>query len=152
MKPLLSTLYFTIFILLAFACATYKKQYAKSARNWETDTPMPPTGLSHTMYLVGDAGNSIPGSSTVVLKYLKSKLPLESNNSSIIFLGDNIYKYGMPQMRMRVKLNSQNTGSHNSSKSSTTSKAGLSLFPAIVIGGDGVKMDSRGKRTLSSRI
>jgi hypothetical protein len=96
MKRLLFVLYFTVLFLLAFACATYKKQYSKSGRNWADDPPMPSTGPSHVMYLVGDAGNSMPGGSTPVLKYLKTKLPDESKNSSIIFLGDNIYEYGMP--------------------------------------------------------
>jgi hypothetical protein len=37
-----------------------------------------------------------PGGSTPVLRYLKTKLSQESRNSSILFLGDNIYEYGMP--------------------------------------------------------
>ena len=96
MKHLLFILYFTVLFFLAFACATYKKQYSKSGRDWADDPPMPSAGLSHVMYLVGDAGNSMPGGSTAVLKYLKTRLDDESKNSSIIFLGDNIYEYGMP--------------------------------------------------------
>ena len=96
MKRILFILYFSVFLVLAFACATYKKQYSRSGRNWQGDPPMPSTGLSHTMYLVGDAGNSGAGGTTSVLKYLKSKLSTESESSSILFLGDNIYENGMP--------------------------------------------------------
>ena len=63
MKHLLFILYFTLLLFLAFACATYKKQYSKSGRDW-ADPPLPSSGPSHVMYLVGDAGNSMPGGST----------------------------------------------------------------------------------------
>ena len=96
MKRLRFILFFTVIFVLAFACATYKKQYSRSSRHWEGEAPMPSNGLSHTMYLVGDAGNSGPGGSTAVLNYLKSKLPSESKSSSVLFLGDNIYEAGMP--------------------------------------------------------
>src|SRR5262245_26512313 len=96
MKHLLFILYFTALLFLAFACATYKKQYSKSGRDWANDLAMPTAGLSHVMYLVGDAGNSVRGDTLAVLKYLKTKLAGESENSSILFLGDNIYENGMP--------------------------------------------------------
>ncbi len=48
------------------------------------------------MYLIGDAGKPTLNGSTPVLRYLKPKLEAESKNSSVLFLGDNIYEYGMP--------------------------------------------------------
>ena len=96
MKRILFILYFSVFLVLAFACATYKKQYSRSAAIGRVTRQCLQSGLSHTMYLVGDAGNSGPGGSTAVLKYLKSKLPTESESSSVLFLGDNIYENGMP--------------------------------------------------------
>ncbi|GAA5219771.1 metallophosphoesterase [Membranihabitans marinus] len=48
------------------------------------------------MYLIGDAGNANPGSNPPVLQYLKSQLDNETQNSSVFFLGDNIYPAGMP--------------------------------------------------------
>jgi hypothetical protein len=83
-------------IILLSACASYRDQYAKESRNWEQRSPSPSLKLQHTMYLVGDAGKPTLDGSTAVLRYLKTKLDNESKNSSILYLGDNIYEYGMP--------------------------------------------------------
>ncbi len=86
-----------ILILLLASCASYKRQYSKSARQWQENTP-PDLALKHRMYLIGDAGNGrgSKDSDSSVLTYLKKQLTSESENSSILFLGDNIYEYGMP--------------------------------------------------------
>ena len=96
MKTLL--LFFTamLAITLFSSCASYKKQYSNAAKNWQLDTINQSTEITHTMYLVGDAGNDSPDSTAPVLKYLKEMLSKESANSSAVFLGDNIYEYGMP--------------------------------------------------------
>jgi len=52
--------------------------------------------VSHRMYLIGDAGNVPMGGSNNVLTYLNNQLPKESKESSIVYLGDNIYPGGMP--------------------------------------------------------
>ncbi len=88
--------HFLILLVLLASCATYKARYAKTARQWQEAAPSASLKLNHTMYLVGDAGNSSEKGSTPVLAYLKSKLPAESKNSSVLFLGDNIYEFGMP--------------------------------------------------------
>jgi hypothetical protein len=82
--------------VICLSCASYKKQYSKQARNWLQDTVSVSDELTHTMYLVGDAGNDAPDKPSPVLAYLKKVLPEETANSSIVFLGDNIYEYGMP--------------------------------------------------------
>ncbi|NIJ53139.1 hypothetical protein FHS68_002309 [Dyadobacter arcticus] len=86
------------FILIAgiSSCASYKTHYSKEAAQWNASTPDPELQLKHTMYLIGDAGNDSPRSRAPVLEYLKTKLATESKNSSALFLGDNIYEYGMP--------------------------------------------------------
>ena len=90
-------LHFTALLFLVVSCATYKRQYSKGAKQWQQNTPSAELVLNHTMYLVGDAGNSLPvGSTTPVLAYLKTKLATEPENSSVLFLGDNIYENGMP--------------------------------------------------------
>lgn len=86
-----------LFLIFLFAsCATYKHKYARVVRHWEKAAPDPGLVLKHTMYLVGDAGNATEEGTTPVLTFLKPKLAAESENSSILFLGDNIYEYGMP--------------------------------------------------------
>ncbi len=78
------------------SCAGYRQQYAKEAQNWKQSAPDPGKSLKHTMYLIGDAGNDSPDHHAPVLAYLKAKLAKEPESSSAVFLGDNIYEYGMP--------------------------------------------------------
>ena len=88
--------FLSTFLLLLQSCANFKPNHTHEAENWEQDKPGPDLQLQHTMYLVGDAGNSPLGDTTAVLKYLKHRLAKEGKNSSILFLGDNIYPNGMP--------------------------------------------------------
>jgi len=92
---------FRIFVFLAvvtgiFSCASYKTGYSREGALWQNEVPDSLLELKHTMYLIGDAGNDSPESRAPVLEYLKNKLVTEPANSSAIFLGDNIYEYGMP--------------------------------------------------------
>ena len=83
----------TFFILSS--CATYKTHITDSATNWkENNTPTEKP--IHSVFLVGDAGNAQLGESTPALTLLKSHLEKANENSSVIFLGDNIYPVGMP--------------------------------------------------------
>ena len=63
-----------IFILMLASCANYKYNVATEVSDWEKKQPDPSLKLSHTMYLVGDAGNAKLGKSTPTLKYLKNKI------------------------------------------------------------------------------
>ncbi len=76
------------------ACATYKSQY-KDANNNKT-FPID-REIVHSFYLIGDAGNSPKGSSSPALEAFKNELTKASKNSTVIFLGDNIYEKGMPK-------------------------------------------------------
>jgi len=82
------------FVLLS--CATFKTQIDRKAEAWHQNAPDSALTLKHTMYLVGDAGNASADGSTPVLTYLKQELNGLGDNSSILFLGDNIYENGMP--------------------------------------------------------
>jgi hypothetical protein len=96
MKKALNNIIYAFLMLAAFSCASYKTQFSKEGSTWESQAPSPDLVLKHTMYLIGDAGNDSPESRAPVLEYLKTKLETESKNSSALFLGDNIYEYGMP--------------------------------------------------------
>ncbi|GGN02350.1 hypothetical protein GCM10010967_41240 [Dyadobacter beijingensis] len=78
------------------SCASYKTRFSKEGAQWQSASPDPALELKHTMYLIGDAGNDAPENRAPVLEYLKTKLATEPANSSALFLGDNIYEYGMP--------------------------------------------------------
>ena len=84
------------FVGLMASCASYKTRYAKDVANWKREELPSNRTLKHTMYLLGDAGKPTLMGSTPVLRYLRPQLEAESKNSSVLFLGDNIYEYGMP--------------------------------------------------------
>lgn len=84
------------FLLLSFlfvtSCATYKKQISKQYKNWNLDSPNISKN-SFNIYLIGDAGNN--SNSNKTLKNLQTELNKENENSSVLFLGDNIYPKGI---------------------------------------------------------
>ncbi|MBC8766538.1 metallophosphoesterase [Arenibacter sp. BSSL-BM3] len=87
--------HFTLFalLLLFWNCATYDTKYAD--KNTGQDTPNTKE-ISHTFYLIGDAGLSPIKGMNPALKIFKAKLEKATENSTAIFLGDNIYPSGLP--------------------------------------------------------
>ena len=83
---------FTIVMLLN-ACATYNPQYKNSFRI----TNISNNDILHSFYLIGDAGNSPLDSVSSALNSFKSELDNAGENSTAIFLGDNIYPNGLPK-------------------------------------------------------
>ena len=75
------------------SCATYKAQY--EIENF--DTNLPNKEISHTFYLIGDAGYSSLESKSEALKDFEKALSKASKQSTALFLGDNIYPSGMPK-------------------------------------------------------
>lgn len=74
-------------------CATYKSKYA------EPLAPLAEQGnkeVSHTFYLIGDAGLSPMGGMNPVLAGLAERLKEAPENSTALFLGDNSYPAGLP--------------------------------------------------------
>jgi hypothetical protein len=87
--------HFTLIVILLFfsGCATYDAKY----KNADDDQDAPTTKeVSHTFYLIGDAGLSPLGGMNPVLKAFKERLNKADKNSTAIFLGDNIYPAGLP--------------------------------------------------------
>lgn len=88
--------FLSLFILFTFcSCATHKPQFGKEAVH-----PLPDSLLQaevlHRFYLVGDAGYATSANSQQLLSIVKQKLAAEGKNTSLIYLGDNIYPLGMP--------------------------------------------------------
>ena len=80
-------------VLFLASCATYRTKYID-----ETDAVdvKDSKEILHTFYLVGDAGLSPMGGMNKALKIFKKKLDKADENSTAIFLGDNIYPAGLP--------------------------------------------------------
>jgi hypothetical protein len=83
-------------ISLLGSCATQKTKYATTVVKKEITNTKP---ISHTVYLIGDAGLSEGNTANATLKSLKNRLDNASENSTTIFLGDNIYPAGMPDKK-----------------------------------------------------
>lgn len=84
---------YLVYFLFLTACATYQLQTAKEA-SAILDTSKE---VSHTFYLVGDAGNAEMNASTKGLEILEKEITKASKNSTLLFLGDNVYPLGIPK-------------------------------------------------------
>lgn len=110
---------FLLTILLLGACATYTPQY----KNQEHASSFPVNKkITHSFYLIGDAGNSPTNAQSKSLQLFQSELNKASKNSTAIFLGDNIYPKGFPKKKakdiavhkLEMQLNALNDYSGNS--------------------------------------
>ncbi|MGB1043384.1 MAG: metallophosphoesterase, partial [Tenacibaculum sp.] len=54
-----------------------------------------------TFYLIGDAGNSQLGSISPALNYLNKHIDKADKNSTLLFLGDNVYETGIPSKKSK---------------------------------------------------
>lgn len=95
MKLFKSYLLLILICLIASSCANKRLNYSQAQKDWEQNIPGD-TEIEHTMFLIGDAGNSKEGKMAPALRLLKNKLEQAGDQSSVIFLGDNIYPGGMP--------------------------------------------------------
>lgn len=86
----------TLSILFLSSCATYKTKYADEASKSDEPSDKP---VGHTVYLIGDAGLSPDNDLNPALKIFKKKLDSADENSTAIFLGDNIYPAGLPDKK-----------------------------------------------------
>lgn len=95
----------TLFILLLMlqSCVNYKLNYTPESQSWRQHTPNSDLELRHSIYLIGDAGNMELGETPLLFNLLKKRLDEEKENSSIIFLGDNVYPKGMSSKSKRKK-------------------------------------------------
>lgn len=86
----------TLLVVLIFilnACATYKSQYKDN--NFQSTFPN--KEIAHSFYLIGDAGISAEAESSKAITSFKTVLSKASKNSTVLFLGDNIYPKGLPK-------------------------------------------------------
>ncbi|RLD82978.1 MAG: hypothetical protein DRJ10_04435, partial [Bacteroidetes bacterium] len=84
-----------VLLLIIFLIGSAQKiYYAPGNKNWETNIKEASSKLLHTVYLLGDIKYSPTGRKN--LELLKNYIDKESNNSSVIILGDIMYKIGLP--------------------------------------------------------
>ncbi|APD06218.1 hypothetical protein UJ101_00679 [Flavobacteriaceae bacterium UJ101] len=88
----LLTILTVFFIVMLESCATYTTQY----KNIEAFVDDSSKEKEHTFFLLGDGGNAPEGGSLSTLLNLQKRLQKANENSTLIFLGDNLYPEGMP--------------------------------------------------------
>lgn len=80
-------------IILFSTCATFKMQISENQDFiQEKDT----TKLVHSFYLIGDAGNSTLKEDSPSIKFLRNQMKDAPKNSTLLFLGDNVYEKSIP--------------------------------------------------------
>lgn len=85
----------TLLAFILFSCATNSIQKGTQASiRVAYDSINEPK--SHTFFLIGDAGNTTNPETIKTLELLKKQLDTTNKNSTLVFLGDNIYPKGMP--------------------------------------------------------
>ena len=87
---------FIILLFVAISCAVQNADYGKNAKNF-VKNPTIKDSIIHTFYLVGDAGNLDQDEAFHNMNILKDSLSKAPENSTLMFLGDNIYPVGMPK-------------------------------------------------------
>ena len=80
-------------------CATYTIDYSKDSKNWHLKSENENLEIDHTFYLIGDAGNAKENNPLNHLSLLKNELETASKNSTVLFLGDNLYEKGLPKKK-----------------------------------------------------
>jgi hypothetical protein len=99
MRKLYTRVLFIIIALLVInACATFDAQYSNTYTPIKIDSE-----ISYSLFLIGDAGNADLNETVPAVKGLEKKLNAASKNSSVLFLGDNIYPVGMPSKKKKKK-------------------------------------------------
>lgn len=83
-------------IFLNWSCANYRVNTTEESQNWHKEQPAADAKIRHTVYLAGDAGRIFPDEPTPVLDVLKRKLNAASENTTMVFLGNQLYPNGMP--------------------------------------------------------
>ncbi|MEO5910584.1 MAG: metallophosphoesterase [Pelobium sp.] len=96
------------------SCTTYKPFYAKSERDWQKANNPDSLKLDYTVFLIGDVGKPSVDKKEPTLKLMESQMyktdtvykvngvdtiinKTSSAKDAIIFMGDNVYEYGMPE-------------------------------------------------------
>lgn len=93
------TLLITALLLSFLGCATKKTQISLANSLIIPKTSVINAPISHSFYLIGDAGNALKGEGLSHFSNLKNTLSKTTENSTVLFLGDNIYPSGLPEKK-----------------------------------------------------
>jgi Calcineurin-like phosphoesterase len=83
-------------VMSVSSCATYKPEYGVNASPKPAGDTVAPEKPAHRFYLIGDAGYANEPHTQAMLSIISEKLDKEGKNTTLLYLGDNIYPEGMP--------------------------------------------------------
>src|SRR5215204_499717 len=98
-KKYLQLLYFLSFLIAGAGCAGLNPppNYKPAVSNWKTIIPPDSLQIKHSVFLIGDVGAPKHSPQEPSLKLMRRQLEVADSNSTAIFLGDNVYSYGLPE-------------------------------------------------------
>jgi hypothetical protein len=91
---------FVLLLLIFQSCATHHTQFGKNIENPVSANAVDSSKIAHTFFLVGDAGNADEEKARQTLELLENKLKKADKNTTLLFLGDNIYPNGLPDSNL----------------------------------------------------
>ena len=77
------------------SCANYKMHHSDDVKSWEKQYPDSNGNISHSIFLIGDTGDADMNLTNPTLALLKTHLSQATKNSSVLFLGNNVYPRGV---------------------------------------------------------
>ena len=86
--------------LMIQSCATHHAQFGQNIKNPVTLNATDSSKIAHTFYLIGDAGNTNEITAKQTLADLENRLKKATKNTTLLFLGDNIYPKGLPNTEL----------------------------------------------------
>ncbi|MDO9595535.1 MAG: metallophosphoesterase [Lutibacter sp.] len=85
-------------VLFFFSCASLENQYGAETKTDESADFISENTIERKIFLIGDAGYAHDKSTSNLLIEAQKKVALHPEISDVIFLGDNIYPKGMPEI------------------------------------------------------
>jgi len=92
-------------LLIVTSCATYHSQFGNKAKENKLINEDDTAKIAHRFFLIGDAGNADGENAKKLLSALKEQLSQSDKNSTLLFLGDNIYPKGIPNEKDKAAYN-----------------------------------------------
>jgi len=89
--------------LLIVSCTATKPWHSEEYENWKNQVPEREAVLEYQLFLIGDTGEPVLDGEDPVLVLLEEMLLETGDNSSIVFLGDNIYSDGLEPEPVEAK-------------------------------------------------
>jgi hypothetical protein len=93
----LACIVFVVLLLFINACAVNKPYYSQEVADWEKTLPPDTSRIKYSIFLIGDVGAPAKDPLEPSLKLLQAQMQEAKANSATIFLGDNIYSYGLTE-------------------------------------------------------